>query len=168
MASDCRPGLWQRVNQALADAAGKNASLVLLADDCECLLSVRYSVSTWRTTAGTPVTLKAVATAMRTCGEARGSHRRFTPQLAPERQRELLFTVGLASGAFFRLVLSREWGNGLWGLLVGDYIGTTIGIHSSIPYLAPGSHKSDLFFGRASVMDRFYIPRGPYTLLLWN
>ena len=60
-------------------------------------------------------------------GEARGSHRRFTPQLAPERQRELLFMVGLASGAFFRLVLSREWGNGLWGLLVGDYIGTTIG-----------------------------------------
>ena len=32
------------------------------------------------------------------------------------------------------LVLSREWGNGLWGLLLGDSIGTTIGIHSPIPY----------------------------------
>ena len=30
-------------------------------------------------------------------------------------------------------VLSREWGNGLWGLLLGD-IGTTIGIRSPIPY----------------------------------
>ena len=33
------------------------------------------------------------------------------------------------------LVLSREWGNGLRGLpYIGDYIGTTIGIHSPIPY----------------------------------
>ena len=32
------------------------------------------------------------------------------------------------------LVLSREWGNGLWGLLLEGYIGSTIGIHSPIPY----------------------------------
>ena len=38
------------------------------------------------------------------------------------------------------LGLSREWGNGLWRLLgimetiIGEYIGTTIGIHSPIPY----------------------------------
>ena len=32
------------------------------------------------------------------------------------------------------LVLSREWGNGLWGTMSGKYIGTIIGIHSPIPY----------------------------------
>ena len=26
------------------------------------------------------------------------------------------------------LVLSREWGNGLMGTIIGDYIGTTLGI----------------------------------------
>ena len=30
-------------------------------------------------------------------------------------------------------LLSREWGNGFW-TIIGDYIGTTIGIHSPIPY----------------------------------
>ena len=32
------------------------------------------------------------------------------------------------------LVLSRAWGNGLLGTIIGDYIEATIGIHSPIPY----------------------------------
>ena len=35
---------------------------------------------------------------------------------------------------FFCLVLSREWGKWIMEILVGDDIGTTIGIHSPIPY----------------------------------
>ena len=35
-------------------------------------------------------------------------------------------------------MLSREWGNGLWGLLLGIiYVGATIGIHSPVPYEEP-------------------------------
>ena len=30
-------------------------------------------------------------------------------------------------------MLSREGGNGLWGSIIGDYIGATIGIHSPTP-----------------------------------
>ena len=33
------------------------------------------------------------------------------------------------------VVLSREWGNGLFWTIIGDYMGTTLGIHSPIPYL---------------------------------
>ena len=32
------------------------------------------------------------------------------------------------------LVLCKKGGNGLWGLLLGTTVGTTIGIHSPLPY----------------------------------
>ena len=32
------------------------------------------------------------------------------------------------------LVLSREWGESNMGTIIGVYIGTTVGIHSPIPY----------------------------------
>ena len=31
-------------------------------------------------------------------------------------------------------MLSREWGEGVMGTIIGDYIGAGIGIHSPIPY----------------------------------
>ena len=60
----------------------------------------------------------------------------------------------LRSSQLFSLVLSREWVNGLWKpltlnpkLLFGDHIGTTIGIHSPIPYEAPDSLTLSLSLG---------------------
>ena len=39
-----------------------------------------------------------------------------------------------ANYAKYCLVLSRVWGEWIMGTSIGDYIGTTIGIQSPIPY----------------------------------
>ena len=58
-------------------------------------------------------------------------------EMAVRGEQQETLAVAVLSGHVF-LVLRREWGEWVMGIIIGEYIGTTIGIHSPIPYQAPG------------------------------